>query len=500
MPADDGWSTVHTANATRSSVSGAHNRPQLSVADVAVLVWRSKGLVLLTALPIIILALVVAFFLPKKYEAVSRVQVTAGAERVFDPIVGGGGTSQSSVLGQQEITESEVELLYSPVVFDRVIEDLGLATIDPKAAEEIAEADPSERPLMYEKVVEGLQKSFNAGAAPKNPVIRTSFQHSDPQIAAMVLNSIIENYITYRADLFTSSDKSVLTEQLDSLATELELADAALERFLVDNDIGDYDTEKTSVATSYSYVTDEILKVQAQMSEVNERLAALNTRLSLTEPTIDLYVESNYQQQLLDLQIEREAMLATYLPGTPQVDAIDRRIENVQNLIENQGEGVGVIRRGPNELFQNLDQKRAELNADAAALKARFAELRRQKSSIERRQIELIKLEPKYQELVRERSILDNRLRALTVREGEERLKREVTQSDFENIQVLEPARPPARGKSMRKLVAAAGVAFGLFTGGMLALLLVFTRPTMPSASSVSRTVGLPVLASVRRH
>jgi len=233
---------------------------------------------------------------------------------------------------------------------------------------------------------------------------------------------------------------------------------------------------------------------------VNERLAALNTRLSLTEPTIDLYVESNYQQQLLDLQIEREAMLATYLPGTPQVDAIDRRIENVQNLIENQGEGVGVIRRGPNELFQNLDQKRAELNADAAALKARFAELRRQKSSIERRQIELIKLEPKYQELVRERSILDNRLRALTVREGEERLKREVTQSDFENIQVLEPARPPARGKSMRKLVAAAGVAFGLFTGGMLALLLVFTRPTMPSASSVSRTVGLPVLASVRRH
>ena len=64
--------------------------------------------------------------------------------------------------------------------------------------------------------------------------------------------------------------------------------------------------------------------------------------------------------------------------------------------------------------------------------------------------IELIKLEPKYQELVRERSILDNRLRALTVREGEERLKREVTQSDFENIQVLEPARPPAHGQRHR--------------------------------------------------
>ena len=64
---------------------------------------------------------------------------------------------------------------------------------------------------------------------------------------------------------------------------------------------------------------------------------------------------------------------------------------------------------------------------------------------IQNRQIELIRLEPEYQTLLRDRAILENQLRSLTVREGEERIKRSVTQADFDNIQILEPARPPAQ-------------------------------------------------------
>ena len=500
MPADDGWTNVTPpAHAGVSARAIGHGRPQLSVADVAVYVWRSKFVIIGVAIPFLALAIGAAYtMMPAKYEASSRLQVTAGVERVFEPIVG--SLQQSAVLDQQEITESEVELLYSPVIFDRVIRKLGLEVIDPKAQEAIDKAPASRRPLLYERAVEDLQKSFGAGAAPKNPVIRTSFKHADPQVAADVLNTIIDTYLEYRADIFTSNDKSVLTSQRESLSNDLADADAALERFLVDNKVGDFDTEKTSVASIYSSVTDELFKVQAQKSEVEGRLAALTAQLSLTEPTIDLYVETNYQQQLLDLRIERESLLSTYLPGTPQIDAIDRRISNLENLISNQGAGMGLIRRGPNEVFQKLDQSRAELEAEANALKTRFEELRRQKTQVERRQLELIRLEPSYQELLRDRSILENQLRSLTVREGEERLKREVTQADFENIQILEPARPPSRPQSKRKLVAIAGLAFGLFTGLIVALLMAFSKSTMPTAASISRTTGLPVLSSVRKR
>ena len=472
------------------------NRPQLSLGDVLVFVWRSKLLIIAVTLPIAALAVFGAIMTPVKYAAVSRIQVTAGTESMFDPIVG--DPVQNAVLGQEEITGSEVELLYSPVIFDRVIQKIGLENIFPKMQQAMDKAPPAQRPLVYEKAVDAVRKGFYAGAAPKNPVIRTSFQHENPQMAARVLNSIIQTYLEYRADLFTSNDKSILSVQRENLAGELELADAALERFLVDNRIGDFDTEKTSVAGLYSNVTDELFKIQAAKSEVSGRLASLNAQLSLTEPTIDLYVDSNYEQQLLDLKIERESLLSTYLPGTPQISEIDRRIENVRALIDNEGQGIGVVRRGPNEVFQKLDQNRAELVAEAEALQTRFEELQRQKNRIENRQIELIRLEPEYQTLLRDRAILENQLRSLTVREGEERIKRSVTQADFDNIQILEPARPPAQGKSMRKLIAGAGVGFGLFTGLVLAFLLAFTRVTMPTAGCVSRTSGLPVLSSVR--
>ncbi|MDF1681795.1 GumC family protein [Ponticaulis sp.] len=499
MAADDGWSNVATSVASSTSASARRsNRPQLDIPEYVLLLWRAKWAIILIALPILALAILFAFMLPVKYAATSRVQVTLGNERVFAPLTTG-ADAQSANLGQEEITGSEIELIYSPVIFDRVLQEIGMDVIYPDDYEAMMEAPEEDRPLLYERTLLGFQKDFAAGAAPKNPVIRTSYEHEDPIVAARVLNAIVRTYLEYRSELFLDDDDGVLSQQRETLANELSAADAAIERFLVDNRIGDFDTEKESVASLYGAVTDNLFNVQAQRSEVQGRLASLTAQLALTEPTIDLYVETNYQQQLLDLQIERESLLSTYLPGTPQIDAIDRRIQNVQNLISSQGDGVGVIRRGPNEVFQRLDQQRAELEAEASALQTRFEELRRQKNEIEERQLRLTRLEPHYQELLRDHSILENQLRNLTVREGDERLIREVSRANLDNIQILEPARPPAQGKSMRLLVAAAGLLFGGFTGLIVAMIWIFSKNTMPTAACASRTVGLPVLASVRR-
>ena len=497
MPADDGWTSVSTPVATSASASYSwSNRPQLSISDIVLLLWRAKWMIVLISLPVLALSVLVALTLPVNYAAASRIQVTVGAERLYEPVVG--QAPMNSAPDQQSITDSEVELLYSPVIFDRVIEKIGLGNIYPKAQAAIDKAPAANQLLLYERAINSMQADFSAGATPGNPVIRTSYEHENPVIAAQVLNTIIGTYLEYRSDLFLSGDESVLASQRDQLSSDLSAADDAIERFLVGNRIGDFNTEKTSIAAIYSSVTDELFKVQAQKSEVDGRLAALITQLALTEPTIDLSIESNYDQQLIDLQIRRESLLATYMPGTPQVQAIDRQIENVQNLISGNGANRGVIRRGPNEVFQTLDQRRAELEAESAALRTRFEELRRQKTDVERRQLELTRLEPEYQDLVRDRAILEERLRSLTIREGEERLTREVTRSNFDNIQILEPARPPAKGKSLKKLVVAAGLIFGLFTGGVFALIWIFTRSTLPTAGSVERTTGLPVLACVR--
>ncbi|MFC6197406.1 GumC family protein [Ponticaulis profundi] len=495
MPADDGWTTVTAARPVSAASASRSGRPQLTLVDIILMLWRAKWIVLLVALPIFVASVLFALTLSKQYQATSRIQVTAGEERVFDPLV---GDVTASVLSQEEITESEIELLHSPVIADRVIQKLGLEVIYPKMAEAYNKAPAADKPLIYEQAVQAVQKNFYAGAAPKNPVIRTGFKNENPIVAADVLNTMIETYIEYRSEIFLGDDKGVLTTQREASNEKLLAADQAIERFLTENRIGDFDTEKTTTAAQYASITDEMFKVQAQKSEVDKRLSALISQLALTEPTIDLSVETNFQQQLFDLKLEREGLLSKYQPSTPQVQQLDRRINQMQELIDQQGNGAGVIRRGPNEVYQSMDARRAELVADSSALEGRFEELQRQKRQIEERQLQLTRLEPKYQDLLRNRAILESQVRSISIREQEERLKREIAKADTENIQILEPARPPAKGESSRKLVAAAGLLFGGFTGLMFALIWVFTRPTLATASCVTRTTGLPVLASVR--
>lgn len=495
MPADDGWNTVtHSVTAHQARPSWS-NRPQLSVMDMLVMLWRAKWAIAAIALPILALSILVAFTLPVKYEAASRIQVTAGVERVFDPIAGG---VQGQVLGQEEITESEIDLLYSPEIADRVIQAIGLGVIYPKAQAAMDRAPAADRPVMYERALKSFQEDFYATSRPKNPVIQIGYANEDPLVAADVLNTLMDVYLDYRSEIFLDQGEGVLGQQREITAEKLDQADSAIQLFLTTNRIGDFDTEKSSVAGLYANVTDQLFNVQAQKSEVGGRLAALNAQLALTAPTIDLYVETNYEQQLLDLKIEREQLLGIYLPSTPQVQALDRRIEKVEALINGGGRGTGVKRTGPNEVYQTLDTRRVELEAEHQALKVRFEELQRQKQEIERRQLQLTRLEPQYQDLLRDRAILENQVRNLSVREQDQRITREVTKADFENIQILERARPPAEGQSLRKVVAILGLLFGGFTGLVFALIWIFTRSTLPTPSSVTQTTGLPVLATVR--
>ena len=497
MPADDGWTTVSNTTGVAAITNSWSTRPVLSVIDILLMLWRMKWLIAFVALPVIALAAGLALMMPKEYRATSRIQVTAGAERVFNPLV---SDATATVMGQQEITASEVELIRSPVIVDRVIKKIGLEVIAPDMYRSLQKLAPIDQPLAYEKAVIAVQKSFSAGAAPKNPVIYTSYKNENPQVAADVLNTLVETYIQYRAELFAGGQNEFLTSERMAASDKLAEADSAIERFLVSNRIGDFETEKESISKIYASVTDELYSVQAERSEVEGSLSATVEQLYTMEPTIDLVRETTHEQELFALKVAREELLAIYLPDTPQVLALDRQIDQIQTLITEQGQSGARVQRGPNPIYEAVESRRTELGAQASALSERFAELERQKTKVERRQLELTKLEPRYQVLVRQRAILENQVRGLTVREEEERLKQNAARINAENIQILEPARLPAKAESKRKLVIMAGVIFGLGTGGLIALILIFTKSTLPTANSVARTSGLPVLASVRKQ
>jgi uncharacterized protein involved in exopolysaccharide biosynthesis len=473
-------------------------RPRLSWADLVLQLWRAKWLMLGVALPILGLGLLAVFSLPRTYEAVSRLYVGLGQEYVFQPLVG--DAARGAIPEQDRVIQAEMELLGSPVIAERVLREVGLTTVFPKLAEKLATATPQEADAVFQESVVGLQKEFDAGAAPKTPVIRTSFTHEDPVVAARVLNAIIETYLSYRREVLVSRETGAFGAQREDFAVRLKTKEQEIQQFLTANGISDFEGERTANQALVQEIQRTLSTVDAGLREAEGRYQTLRARLDQVRPEIELFTESNASQRLLDLELERRQLLSRYTETSLPVQEVDRRISEARSLIENEGRNAGVRRTGPNPTYQDVETQTLRTEAEVNSQRERVAALRAQLSAAQAKVSTLTRLQPQYQALLRERDVLDTNVRGFAAREEEERALVNLSERSAENIRVMEPARPPPKGKSLRVPAALALVAFAGLTALIAGLIYALTRDGFATAGTTARTLGLPVLASVRRR
>ena len=448
------------------------------------------------ALPILVLGALGVLAAPRSYEAVSRLYVGLGQEYVFQPLVG--DAARGAIPEQDRVMQAEMELLSSPVIAERVMNAIGLEAIYPKTAQAIAEAPEERRDLMRREAVVTLQKAFAAETAPKTPVIRTTFKHKDPVVAATVLNAIIQTYLAYRREVLVRPEYSAYSDQRGDFARRLREKEMEIQRFLTSNNVSDFDAERGSAQNLLQEINNQLVTVEAGLREAQGRYDALTQRLMNVPETIELFQEDNNRQRLLDLEVERQQLLSRWRPGSIPVQEVERRIAQTRDLLERGAETAGTQRRGPNPVHQQLLTERLQFEAQARSLSERAAELRAQRDRLNQRLSTMTQLSPEYQRLLRERDVLESNVRAFANREEEERALSALATRDAENIRVMEPALPPPRGSSLRLPIAAAAVLLAGFTALLAGLAYALTRETMATSLSAARTLNAPALAVVR--
>jgi len=505
MASDETWTSA-SGGAMSADTGAMISRPKMGVVDLILQLWRAKWLMMLVFIPIFALGLAAAFMMPKTYEASSRLLVSLGDEQVFSPKVG--DLAAGAIPEQEQLIQAELELLQSPVVAERVLMRIPLDAIYPDLLEEreailakLPSRDPAAADYAMRQIgIEAIQKNFGVGAAPKTPVIRTTFKHEDPEVAATVLNALILSYQEYRTAVYTTRRPDTFSRQRKGFEENLLDAEDDIRTFLIGNQIGDFESERLASQTLFASVTDELFKVESLISSVEGQLSTLRRQMASTEPLVDIFVEDSTDQQLLNLQLEREEALTKYKPDSRTVKAIDARIKQVTAYLDTQTGPVGTTRRGPNPVFQDMETRLSNLETDAQSLTNQRAELQRQKTQIEARQRRIADLEPQWQELQRKRDLIEANLSSASTREIEARSLNDMAALGADNIKVLEEARPPVEGSSLKLPVAALALLFAGFTALMVGLLRAMTREGFSTARSVERTTGLPVIASVAKR
>ena len=247
-------------------------------------------------------------------------------------------------------------------------------------------------------------------------------------------------------------------------------------------------------------MTDEAFKVSSRSTAVQGQLETIAIQMRQTNPLVEIFVEDSTEQTLLNLRIEREQALSRYKPDSRVVVSIDKQIEQVEQYLSEQTGSMGTRRTGPNPVYQDMEQRRAELAAEFASLSKQDLELQRQKAAASERLRKFATLLPDWQELQRNRDLYERNLSSFAEREIESQTLTDIARENSDNIRFVERARTPLYGASLKMPVIALGLAFALFTALIVGLLRATTRKGFATANSVERTTGIPVIASVRRR
>ena len=474
----------------------ARVRVRYGSSDIAALLWRDRMLMLVVFLVIAVVGVGAALFLKTTYPAQSSVLVRLGQEYVYQPQVG--DAARGAVPENDQVVQSEVEILSSPQLKQQVIDKIGLANLYPNLAGALDRASPADRQMVMSKAVGAMEKSLKIDTAPGTPVLRLSFEHTDPVIAARTLNTLLDTYLGYRRSILLDQSQP-LEDQRKAFEARLAEADTAYENFLGSNNIGDFEAEKASLAQLQASLQQQKFAADSQLKEKQGRLGVLTTQTAQVAPEVGLYRDVDHvaQDKLTELKVQRNGMLSRYRPDAQPVKDLDNQIAVLERGVSDGSlQGPGARRVGVNPVYQTVQADKLQMAAEVAALTQSSQALAQQIEQVTERQLRLAQLEPQYQDLSRDRDVLQSNVRDFTVKEQQTQAVAAIARQGNDNISIVQRAVPPVQGKSLKRPAMALALLLAAFTALCVGLVRAFLQPGMPSAEAASKTLDLPILAT----
>lgn len=464
---------------------------KLGLADLVAMLWAERMLVLGVGAAICALGLVAALMAPKAYTARAELLVRLGEEYVYQPTAGGAGAGATPDM--QAVVNAEMRMIGSGSVMRGAIQQVGLATLYPEIA-----AAPGADARKLAAAERAFAQHLTIETAPQTPAIGLSFEHRNPEVAALALNALMERYLAHRRTVLIGGEYEALSQQSTDVASRAAAASTALATFLTEHQIGDFESELAALAARAGDIETQLLDAQARRREAEARAAALRARHASEPNEIELYSESDARTALVQAQMEREALLSRYQADALPVRELDRRIAQIEAYLAN-GDPPSVTRRGPNPVRQDIASQLYAMEAEARAQRGRETALTQQRLDVRERLRAMQALEPQFRQLQRERTILETNAQNFASRAEDARARDQMLGRATDNISAVERAAVPTQGKSLRwpimivtlliagVVAAAAGLSRGL------------TRRSFPTPASAAHALDAPVLAVMPR-
>jgi uncharacterized protein involved in exopolysaccharide biosynthesis len=148
-----------------------------SLRDFLAVLFKHKYAILIIFITVVATVTIGSFLMSPTYEAKSSLLIKFGREYIYRSEVGErvSDSRPSIPLNQEEVINSEIQILTSRDLIEKVITTIEVENIYPELTE-----NPSETITPLQAAVLQFEKGLSVEGIKKSNVIEISFQHKDP--------------------------------------------------------------------------------------------------------------------------------------------------------------------------------------------------------------------------------------------------------------------------------------------------------------------------------
>jgi uncharacterized protein involved in exopolysaccharide biosynthesis len=488
---------------------GTAELPRTSLRDFLRILFKRKTQILIFFCATFFTVAVGTFLTKPTYQAVAQILVKLGRENIYVPTSG----SSNPVINfnREEQINSEIEILKSRSLAMEVLNELGPKTV----YEDIADGPagifaailpskgstrtPAENALLT------MQKALDVQGIKKSDVIEVSFKHTDPEIAAAVVNKLSNLFLDRHLDVYrTPQSYEFFQQQSEFLKTKLNGAEARMQALKEKYDVTALNEQQSILLRQTADLRNGLNQTLSRVVEVENRTQELEQPLAKIPRNIpqgeeidhNPYLISTLEARLVELQLKEKDLLTKYTDDSRLVKNVRDEIQIVsQKLADNQQKRYGSTRTGVNPTFQQLQQELLRSQADYRALMAKSQAQRAQLSDYKKELDGLNRVETGYDQLEQQVGVDRKNYQLYLTKFEESRISDAMDTQKIAGVTLIEPAQTPLKAVSPKKML---NLVLGLFLGALgglgLAFFLEYLDDSLGEIDEVEEQLQLPVL------
>jgi uncharacterized protein involved in exopolysaccharide biosynthesis len=272
--------------------------------------YHERRMAFTTIGAILSFAMLIAAVVPPSYRATASVTVLPAPEYTVRQEAGSTGLNNNA-LAMDQIMEAESEILDSDDLHEAALQKAGPGSVYEELAPNFepgllrrllrpvvhalllpwVPVPADHRAAVLARALRRFRSHLTILPSKDGNVISATFSHSDPQVAARVINALIEAYAEHRSRIYDDPQLATVRAQAETGSRSVAAAERALADFKSTHDISDAATQRTLLLHRRSDAEQSAADAGAAARESKARVDSLAAQLRSEPVNVGLFQE-----------------------------------------------------------------------------------------------------------------------------------------------------------------------------------------------------------------